>query len=86
MYVLLNTLNTKLLGFDYVKELYHNDTNFDEFYFQYEHVVTNELCRHDGFLFKDKRLCVPSYSVRKLLVREAHDGRLMAQFRIMKTL
>jgi len=86
MHVLLNTLNTKLLGFEYVKELYPNDTNFGEIYFQYELVVTNELFRHDRFLFKDKRLCVPNYSLCKLPVREAHSGRLIAQFRITKTL
>jgi hypothetical protein len=27
-YVLLNTLNTKSLGFEYIKELYLNDNDF----------------------------------------------------------
>jgi hypothetical protein len=31
-YVLLNTLNTKLLGFKYIKELYLDDIDFDYIY------------------------------------------------------
>jgi hypothetical protein len=31
-YVLLNTLNTKLLGFEYIKELYLDDNNFGSIY------------------------------------------------------
>jgi hypothetical protein len=32
MYVLLNTLNTRLLQYDYVKELYFDDTDFHGIY------------------------------------------------------
>jgi hypothetical protein len=31
-YVLLNTLNTKLLGFKYIKELYLDDIDFNYIY------------------------------------------------------
>jgi hypothetical protein len=31
-YVLLNTPNTKLLGFEYIKELYPNDNDFGTIY------------------------------------------------------
>ena len=55
-HVLLNTLNTKLLGYDYVKELYLDDIDFSETYFQCEHATTNGFFRHDGFLFKDKKI------------------------------
>jgi len=41
MYVLLNTLNTRLLGFKYVKEIYPNDNDFSEIYFQCELTTTN---------------------------------------------
>ena len=53
-YFLLNTLNTRLLEFECVKELYHDDTDFGVIYFQYELAATNGFCRHDEFLFKDK--------------------------------
>ena len=42
--------------------------------------------RHDGFLFKENKLCVPNCSLRELLVREAHERGLMGHFRITKTL
>jgi len=41
MYVILNTLNTRLLGFEYVKELYPDDTDFSDIYFQCELSATN---------------------------------------------
>jgi hypothetical protein len=31
-YVLLHTMNTRLVGFEYVKELYDNDSNFATFF------------------------------------------------------
>jgi hypothetical protein len=42
--------------------------------------------RHDGFLFKENKLCVPNCSLRELLVREAHGCNLMGHFGIAKTL
>ena len=54
MYVLLNTLNTRLLEFKYVKKLYLDDIDFDEIYFQCKLMATNGFLRHDEFLFKDK--------------------------------
>jgi hypothetical protein len=40
----------------------------------------------DGYLFKESCLCVPLSSMRELLVREAHGGRLMGHFGFTKTL
>jgi hypothetical protein len=74
MYVLLNTLNTRLLGFEYVKEKYPDDTDFDEIYFQCELAATNGFFRRDGFLFKYKRLYVLNCSMREL---QAHNGGLI---------
>jgi hypothetical protein len=80
MYVLFNTLNTRLLEFRYVKELYFDDTNFGEIYFQYELVATNGFFRHDVFL------CMSNCSMHELLIRAAYDGGLMRHFGIIKTL
>jgi hypothetical protein len=33
IYIFLNTLNTRLLEFEYVKELYFDDNGFGEIYF-----------------------------------------------------
>jgi len=52
----------------------------------YEHAAINEYVRHNGYLFKEKRLCVPQCSIRELLVREAHEGGLMGHFGVVKIL
>ncbi|XP_042972946.1 uncharacterized protein LOC122304748, partial [Carya illinoinensis] len=53
-----------------------------------ENIVADALSRryHDGYLFKEDKLCVPSCSMRELLVREAHGGGLMGHFGVKKTL
>jgi hypothetical protein len=67
-----------LLGFEYVKELYDNDSNFAKIY---------NACGHSTFgKFKENKLCVPASSLHELLVREAHEGGLMSHFGVAKTL
>jgi hypothetical protein len=56
-YVLLHTLNTRLLGFKYVKELYYNDSNFAEIYNACGHSASGKFYLMDGYLFKENRLC-----------------------------
>ncbi|XP_040945810.1 uncharacterized protein [Gossypium hirsutum] len=52
-----------------------------------DNIVADALSRwYDGFLFKEKRLCVPQGSLRQLLVHEAHSGGLMGHFGVCKTL
>ncbi|RDY00252.1 hypothetical protein CR513_16592, partial [Mucuna pruriens] len=48
-------------------------------------MLETKLLRHEGFLFRDRRLCVPMSSIRKLLVKKEHEGGLMGQFREVKT-
>ena len=45
-----------------------------------------KVFRHDGFLFRENKLCILSCSVRDLLVRESHGGGLMGHFGVNKTL
>ena len=81
-YAIVFTLNAKLLGFEYVKELYANDDDFasandDDFASVYgacEKVVFGKFYRLDGYLFRENRLCVSNSSMRELLVCEAHGG------------
>jgi hypothetical protein len=84
-YALVSTLNAKLLGFDYVKEL-ANDDDIASVYGACEKAAFGKFYRLDGYLFREKRLCVPNSSMRELLVREAHGGDLMGHFGVRKTL
>ncbi|KAF7839837.1 Transposon Ty3-G Gag-Pol polyprotein [Senna tora] len=85
-YTLLTSLNTRLLGFEYIKKLYANDADFAEAVVSCENKAFGKFYRVDGFLFKENRICVPQCSLRELLVREAHGGGLMGHFGITKTL
>ncbi|XP_048228312.1 uncharacterized protein LOC125369576 [Ricinus communis] len=85
-YALLASLETKLLGFEYIKDLYVDDHDFGSIFHACEHGAIDKFYRHDGFLFKEKRLCIPMCSMRELLVRESHEGGLMGHFGVQKTL
>ena len=86
-YALLNTQDSKSLGFEYIKELYIDDADFGKVY----GTCVNgnafaDFYVFDGFLFKKNRLCVPTCSLRLLLIKEAHGGGLMGHFGVDKTL
>ena len=83
--VLLTSLDTKLLGFEYIKDLYSTDPNFSSVYAATEQGAFNKFYRHNGFLFRENKICVPQCSLRELLVRESHSGGLMGHFGILKT-
>ncbi|RDX61337.1 hypothetical protein CR513_60444, partial [Mucuna pruriens] len=71
-HALIAMLETKMLGLNFIKELYENkDLDF---------------AIHDGFLIKGERLCVPIGSIWQLLVKEAHEGGLVGHFGDLKTL
>ena len=79
-YVLLHTRNTRLLGFEYVKELYDNDSDFAVIYNACGHLAFGKFYLMDDYLFKKNKLCVPTSSLRELLVRKAYGGGLMGLF------
>jgi hypothetical protein len=85
-YALISTLNAKLLGFEYVKELYVNDDDFASVFAACEKAAFGKFYRLDGYLFGENRLYVPNSSMHELLVREAHGGGLMGHFGVRKTL
>ena len=85
-YVMLFTLEAKLLGFKQIKELYATDHDLGEEYELCEKSTNGKYFRHDGFLYRENKLCMPNYSVRELLVKESHGGGLMGHFGVTKTL
>ena len=50
-------MTTRLLGFEYVKQLYDNDSDFAEIYNVYGHSTFNKFYLMDGYLFKENKLC-----------------------------
>jgi hypothetical protein len=50
-------MNTRLLGFEYVKELYDNDSEFAVIYNACGHSVFGKFYLMDGYLFKENKLC-----------------------------
>ena len=85
-YVLLSTLDARFLGFEHVKELYKDDSDFANVYNACETLAFGKFYRLDGYLFKESRLCVLLSSMRELLVREVHGGGLIGHFGVVKTL
>ena len=78
-YVLLSTLDARFLGFQHIKELYKDDSDFANVYNACETLAFGKFYRFDEYFFKESRLCVPSSSIRELLVREAY-GRVDGAF------
>ena len=50
-YALVSTVNAKLLGFEYIKELYINDDDFASLYEVCEKAAFGKFYRLDGYLF-----------------------------------
>jgi hypothetical protein len=57
-YALLSILDTKLLGFEYIKDLYAQDSDFGDVFNACEKVALGKFYRHDRFLFQKNKLRV----------------------------
>ena len=51
-YALISKLDVKLLGFEYIKDLYYNDPNFANVYRAYEKGSFDKFYKFDDFLGK----------------------------------
>ena len=83
-YARLLVLEVKLLGFNSIKVLYHEDEDFKD-------VVENpsnfgSFTPQHGFLFRGNKLYIPKCPLRDLIVKEAHGGALTGYFGINKTI
>ena len=85
-YILLTSMYTKLLRFELFKDLYVNYYDFCKVWNACDKHAFGDFYRHEGFLFKRGKLCVPICSIREFLVRESHGGGLMGHFGVHKTL
>ncbi|RDX94203.1 Retrovirus-related Pol polyprotein from transposon 17.6, partial [Mucuna pruriens] len=68
-HTLIAMIETTMLGLDCIKKLYEKDIDFCDPYANCINVALRDYYRHDG-----RKLCVPMSSIRKLLVKEAHEG------------
>ena len=79
-------MSTKLLGFNYMKALYANDSDFAKIYNPCGHSTSDKFYLMNGYLFKKNRLCVLTSSLRELFIRGEHEGGLTSHFGVAKTL
>jgi len=84
-FALISMLNVRLMGFEQVKEQYANDSYFANVVAECAKGTCDGFFMHEGYLFKMGRMCIPSGSLRELLVREAHGGGLSGHFGEKKT-
>ncbi|XP_048630695.1 uncharacterized protein LOC125604315 [Brassica napus] len=83
---LISTMEAKIMGFEFINDSYATDLDFQEAFRNTTQGAFDVYYHHEGFLFKEKKLCIPKGSMRELLVREAHGGGLMGHFGRDKTL
>ncbi|XP_021747683.1 uncharacterized protein LOC110713541 [Chenopodium quinoa] len=83
---LLGIMETKILGFEVMKESYKDDLELKEIMESCKNGVHGSFVIVDGFLFKGNKLCVPKGAIRELLIKEAHGGGLAGHMGIQKTL
>jgi hypothetical protein len=67
-YVHISTLNMKLLGFEYVKNLYTNKNIFVNEYEACEKLAYGKFYRLNDYLFGENKLCIPDSSMCELLM------------------
>lgn len=82
----MSLLKTKILSFEFIKELYASDLDFKEIYSNCITAPKGPFYVQDGSLFKGNRLCIPQSRFRYLLIKEVHGGSLSGHFNIQKTL
>jgi len=56
---LLTTLQTKVIGFEIMKELYPDDHDFGKVWSSTNPQSSHGYYKHDGFLFNGKTICIP---------------------------
>ena len=60
-HALVTSMQVQVVGFDVLKELYEEDADFGEIWKLCTDKPFKDFVRMDGFLFKGKTLCIPSF-------------------------
>jgi hypothetical protein len=61
-HVLLTSLSAKMLGFEYVKDVYANDADFSIVYIVCDKAAFDKFYKHVGYLFRESKLCVKLFN------------------------
>lgn len=85
-YVLVNSLQPRVVGLELLPQNYPSDLDFGELFSNCQTHATGEYHLYDGYLFRKSRLCIPRHSIRVLLIKETHEGGLAGHLGIDKTL
>jgi hypothetical protein len=81
----------KTFGFEHLKDMYCDDTDFKEAYEACENLVLRDRSQwieymiQEGLLFKGNQLCIQKCSMRDNLLKENHSGGLAGHFGHDKT-
>ena len=79
------------MGFDDLRDMYRDDSNFKEAYEVAENPILRDRIQweeyliQEGLLFKGNQLCIPKCSMRENLLKEKHSGGLVGHFGHEKT-
>lgn len=79
----------QVVGFDLLKRDYPSCKDFSIIYADLvagQHAEYFEFSLHDGYLFKDTRLCLPNTSIGEQVIRELHLGEAARYFGRDKTI
>nr|KYP68885.1 hypothetical protein KK1_022534 [Cajanus cajan] len=66
--------------------MYEKDLDFASIYSNCQQKAFNGFYMGEGYLYKEGKLCISQRSMRKLLIKESHEGGLMSHFGVDKTL
>ena len=85
-HMLFSKLGTQILGFDHILELYSQDPKFSSIFAHCQQKAQRGYYVNQRYLFKERKLCIPLESHRKLLVKETHESGFMGHFWVEKTI
>ncbi|XP_038717248.1 uncharacterized protein LOC120010531 [Tripterygium wilfordii] len=86
---ILVTMENTITGFEHYPQQYADDVDFSKVWktlMSGHGTSTGDYVLHDGFLFRNLRICVQAGSIREFLILELHEGGLARHFGIDKTL